>query len=112
MCDLLSLILGVAYWVFPGACHNRFEHCIGTSYLCAQMLATVKTLQENFYVDPIEITEKEIQCVKIAGLIHDLGHGKCFNVYTVWLFVLNGFLSFMISKSRIKYAFLRNTFKK
>ena len=25
--------LGTTYMVFPGASHNRFEHCIGTSHL-------------------------------------------------------------------------------
>uniref|UniRef100_A0A7M5XK07 HD/PDEase domain-containing protein n=1 Tax=Clytia hemisphaerica TaxID=252671 RepID=A0A7M5XK07_9CNID len=67
--------LGVGYWVFPGACHNRFEHSIGTSYLCGEMLTTLKYLHQHVYKDPIDITDKDILCVKIAGLCHDLGHG-------------------------------------
>eukprot|EP00111_Clytia_hemisphaerica_P011743 TCONS_00034497-protein len=67
--------LGVGYWVFPGACHNRFEHCIGTSYLCGEMLTTLRHLHQDVYKDPIDITDKDILCVKIAGLCHDLGHG-------------------------------------
>ena len=26
--------LGLCYYVFPGASHNRFEHSLGVSYLC------------------------------------------------------------------------------
>ena len=63
--------LGVCYWVFPGASHNRFEHCLGTSYLCGKMIDTLRELHR----DEFEITENEALCVKIAGLCHDLGHG-------------------------------------
>lgn len=67
--------LGASYWIFPGACHNRFEHSIGTSHLCGKML---KTLQEQ-HNDLI--TQKDILCVEIAGLCHDLGHGPFSHVF-------------------------------
>jgi len=74
--------IGGCYWVFPGACHNRFEHSIGTSYLCGKMLSTLKSLHDldnekesTATKDKIIITEIDILCVKIAGLCHDLGHG-------------------------------------
>ena len=65
--------LGSSYWVFPGANHNRFEHSIGTAHLCGIMLTTLRDLHVGD--EEIEITDKEILCVKIAGLCHDLGHG-------------------------------------
>ncbi|XP_065070668.1 deoxynucleoside triphosphate triphosphohydrolase SAMHD1-like [Rhopilema esculentum] len=67
--------LGASYWVYPGACHNRFEHSIGTSYLCGLML---KTLKEQH---PHLITDMDVLCVKIAGLCHDLGHGPFSHVF-------------------------------
>ncbi|XP_062586019.1 deoxynucleoside triphosphate triphosphohydrolase SAMHD1-like [Saccostrea cucullata] len=72
--------LGGCSFVYPGACHTRFEHSIGTSYLAGLL---VRTLKANMSTDPeykninedISIDEKDILCVEIAGLCHDLGHG-------------------------------------
>uniref|UniRef100_A0A672LDB1 HD domain-containing protein n=1 Tax=Sinocyclocheilus grahami TaxID=75366 RepID=A0A672LDB1_SINGR len=62
--------LGAGYWVFPGASHNRFEHSIGVAHLAGCL---VKSLQEK--QPELNITNRDILCVKIAGLCHDLGHG-------------------------------------
>ncbi|XP_067448523.1 deoxynucleoside triphosphate triphosphohydrolase SAMHD1-like [Thunnus thynnus] len=62
--------LGGGYFVFPGASHNRFEHSIGVAYLAGQLLQNLKTEQEE-----LDIDDRDILCVQIAGLCHDLGHG-------------------------------------
>jgi len=68
--------LGMVYHVYPGASHNRFEHGIGTSHLSGLMLKTLKDLHEKEYKDEeVLITDKDILCVQVAGLCHDLGHG-------------------------------------
>ncbi|XP_059908093.1 deoxynucleoside triphosphate triphosphohydrolase SAMHD1-like [Gadus macrocephalus] len=64
--------LGGAYYVFPGASHNRFEHSIGVGYLAGEL---AKSLQKKQPKDELKITERDILCVQIAGLCHDLGHG-------------------------------------
>ncbi|CAI5647719.1 unnamed protein product [Oreochromis niloticus] len=51
--------LGGGYYVFPGASHNRFEHSIGVGHLAGEF----------------DISERDVLCVQIAGLCHDLGHG-------------------------------------
>jgi hypothetical protein len=55
--------LGLAYLVFPGANHTRFEHSIGASHVASQMAHTLK------------LDEYETNLVKTAALLHDVGHG-------------------------------------
>ena len=62
--------LGLTYLIFPSANHTRFEHSLGVSYLAGEMLKHLKNKQPE-----LEITEREIELIKIAGLWHDLGHG-------------------------------------
>uniref|UniRef100_A0A673B916 HD domain-containing protein n=1 Tax=Sphaeramia orbicularis TaxID=375764 RepID=A0A673B916_9TELE len=62
--------LGGAYYVYPGASHNRFEHSIGVAHLAGQFARTLKERQLELGID-----DKDILCVEVAGLCHDLGHG-------------------------------------
>lgn len=62
--------LGMTYFVYPGASHNRFEHSLGVSYLAGELAKTLQTNQKK-----LDITDEDILCVQIAGLCHDLGHG-------------------------------------
>ncbi|XP_043984790.1 deoxynucleoside triphosphate triphosphohydrolase SAMHD1-like [Gambusia affinis] len=62
--------LGGKYYVYPAASHNRFEHSIGVAHLAGELLQTLKEKQPNLGID-----ERDILCVQIAGLCHDLGHG-------------------------------------
>ena len=34
--------LGICYFVFSGASHNRFEHSLGVSYLCGEMIKSLE----------------------------------------------------------------------
>ncbi|XP_047394791.1 deoxynucleoside triphosphate triphosphohydrolase SAMHD1 isoform X1 [Sciurus carolinensis] len=62
--------LGGGYYVFPGASHNRFEHSLGVGYLAGCLVRTLCEKQPE-----LPISERDILCVQIAGLCHDLGHG-------------------------------------
>ncbi|XP_026187309.1 deoxynucleoside triphosphate triphosphohydrolase SAMHD1-like [Mastacembelus armatus] len=62
--------LGGAYFVYPGASHNRFEHSLGVAYLAGELANTLRRRQPK-----LQITDKDIFCVQMAGLCHDLGHG-------------------------------------
>jgi dGTP triphosphohydrolase len=65
--------LGISYYVFLGASHNRFEHSIGVSYLSGLLIKNIKDKQIE-----LNITDRDIILIKIAGLCHDLGHA-CFS---------------------------------
>lgn len=89
--------LGLSYYVFPGASHNRFEHCLGgfpdlfherdkkrimtcalpgVGYLARLMATHLRDMDHS-----LGITDQHIECVELAGLCHDLGHGPWSHVW-------------------------------
>ncbi|AGM24747.1 HD domain-containing protein [Spiroplasma chrysopicola] len=54
-------------FVFPSASHTRFSHCLGVYYLISKFLQT-KPFSEKY-------DERQQLLVKLAGLMHDIGHG-------------------------------------
>ncbi len=60
------LQLGGGQFVFPSAVHNRFSHSLGVYYL-------IDKIFRNSSFDNVSNEEKTL--TKIAGLLHDLGHG-------------------------------------
>lgn len=61
--------LGLAFLVYPGATHTRFEHALGTYHLARRSLAL---LGEASGLAAIPADESAI--VAAAALLHDLGH--------------------------------------
>ena len=55
--------LGVTYMVFPSAQHTRFEHSLG-----------VMNLAESIYVGLGYKDKKLMKVIRLAGLLHDVGH--------------------------------------
>ncbi len=54
--------LGLNYLVFPGANHTRLEHSLGVSHLAG-------IIGKN-----LNLKDDEIILLRIAGLLHDIGH--------------------------------------
>ncbi len=65
--------LAGAEYVYPGANHTRFEHSIGTMYL-AQKLTENPNLSQH-------LAEDEAQMIRLAALLHDVGHGPFSHVF-------------------------------
>ncbi|MEP6492178.1 MAG: HD domain-containing protein [bacterium] len=61
--------LGLAFLVYPGATHSRFEHALGTYHLARRTL----TLFEE-HDDFSAIGRDECMLVRVAALLHDIGH--------------------------------------
>ncbi|VFQ73539.1 unnamed protein product [Cuscuta campestris] len=63
--------LGVANMVYPGAVHSRFEHSLGVYWLAGEAIHKLKSHQGS----ELDIDTFDLQTVKLAGLLHDIGHG-------------------------------------
>ncbi|MDR2830774.1 MAG: HD domain-containing protein [Methanobrevibacter sp.] len=55
--------LGFTSLIYPGANHSRFEHSIGTMYLGSKL------------ADHLNLSKYNKKLVRIASLLHDVGHG-------------------------------------
>jgi HD superfamily phosphohydrolase len=55
--------LGMGDFIFPGAVHSRFNHCLGCCYVASQI------------AQKVGLVDEERQLVMIACLLHDIGHG-------------------------------------
>lgn len=55
--------LGLINLIFPGANHTRFEHSIGTMYLTSRI------------ANHLNLSDDDIELVRISALLHDIGHG-------------------------------------
>jgi hypothetical protein len=60
-------------YVYPGANHTRFEHCIGVMYLAGKVM-------ESPNISRVA-TDQEAASTRIAALLHDVGHGPFSHVF-------------------------------
>ncbi|XWS30350.1 hypothetical protein CRYUN_Cryun24cG0109700 [Craigia yunnanensis] len=81
--------LGMTHMVYPGAVHSRFEHSLGVYWLAGEAIQKLKTYQGL----ELGIDQFDVQTVKVAGLLHDVGHGPFSHLFEHAFLpkVLNGF---------------------
>jgi len=65
--------LSGGHFVYPTAEHTRFGHCIGVMYLAG--------LSGRRLLNRMGLGDKMLQEVRIAGLLHDIGHGPFSHVF-------------------------------
>ena len=59
--------LGLAYFAYQAAEHSRFTHSLGAFHLAARIIAKLRL--------DYEIAPEEQIAVRVAALLHDIGHG-------------------------------------
>lgn len=65
--------LSVASITYPGGDHTRFSHALGAMHVAGQIADSLRS--------SIEISKDEWQLVRLAGLLHDIGHGPFSHSY-------------------------------
>lgn len=70
--------LAMAYLVYPGAVHSRFEHTLGVRHVAGQMCAR------------LNVDEEHTDTIQKAALLHDIGHGPFSHVSEMVLEELGG----------------------
>ena len=65
--------LAGAEYVYPGANHTRFEHSVGVMYLAGMVISNPNISQH--------VNEDETEIIRIAALLHDVGHGPFSHVF-------------------------------
>tara|TARA_R110000744_G_C19348268_1_gene560161 strand:- start:273 stop:1589 length:1317 start_codon:yes stop_codon:yes gene_type:complete len=64
--------LGVSYFTYPGAEHNRLAHSMGVLYLMRKMLDQIELNADRDFADHISLAKPALLA---AALLHDIGHG-------------------------------------
>ncbi|WEU41000.1 MAG: HD domain-containing protein [Candidatus Odinarchaeum yellowstonii] len=62
--------LAGAEYVYPGANHTRFEHSIGVMYIAGELAKNLECM-----------SAEEINEIRLAGLLHDIGHGAFSHIF-------------------------------
>ena len=82
--------VGLKRYVFPSASHTRFAHSVGAMHVTGLMIQAVTNGSERIPPSPrkivpgmavpfheldLELRDQILRVARLAGLVHDLGHG-------------------------------------
>jgi HD superfamily phosphohydrolase len=74
--------LALTELVYPGATHTRFEHSLGVLEVASQMFNSIcygerksEEILRNYYHYDGSGLERQEQIIRLAALLHDIGHG-------------------------------------
>lgn len=71
--------LAMTHFVYPGATHTRFEHCLGVMEFATQVFDTLHKKDPNrfrsaFGLETDGEVERARRILRLAALLHDVGH--------------------------------------
>ena len=61
--------LAMTFLVYPGAVHTRFDHSIGVMHVAGRICTRLQEL------NPTIVGSEDVDRVRLAALLHDVGHG-------------------------------------
>ena len=67
--------LGFSEFVFPGATHSRFAHCVGVYHTARGIMDVIRRRQEDAF------NPDRARVALLAALLHDVGHGPFSHVF-------------------------------
>ncbi|MFW6105075.1 MAG: HD domain-containing protein [Chloroflexota bacterium] len=67
--------LQAAWWVFPSGEHTRFQHSLGTMHVAGEFAGHLYESLASVCNEDIPSRAKVVETARIAGLLHDVGHG-------------------------------------
>jgi HD superfamily phosphohydrolase len=67
--------LQAAWWVFPSGEHTRFQHSLGTMQMAGEFAGHLYDSLAAVCKKNIPSLAKVVETARIAGLLHDIGHG-------------------------------------
>jgi len=93
--------LAGAHLTYPGAVHTRFLHSLGTMLTASKIFSHLA----NYY--PGRVDKDELQLVRLAGMLHDVGHGPFSHTFEEVLSEKRGMThedvaSMLISRTELK----------
>ena len=65
--------LAMAFLVYPGALHTRFDHSIGVMHIAGRICTRLKELKPEKVSD--KVSDEDVIRIRLAALLHDIGHG-------------------------------------
>ena len=84
--------LAMANLVYPGALHTRFDHSLGVCHVAGMMARC------------LDLNEDQTQLVRLAALLHDLGHGPFSHVSEYALERYANRTAFRLTKRRKRFT--------
>ncbi|MDW8033972.1 MAG: HD domain-containing protein [Nitrososphaerota archaeon] len=98
--------LAGAHLTYPGAMHTRFLHSLGVMFIAGRILSHLA----NYHLD--KVNKDDLQLMRLAGILHDIGHGPFSHTFEEVLAEKRGITHEDVAKMLIKKTELNDILSK